>query len=93
MWRDLKFGTDGVRGVALTELTTEYAAALGRAAAQVLGGGRWLVGRDTRESGPELEAARRRRPGRRRRRAGVGRRAAHAGARLAGRAATAARRR
>ena len=53
----LKFGTDGVRGVALTDLTTEYAAALGSAAAQVLGGGRWLVGRDTRESGPALEAA------------------------------------
>lgn len=53
----LKFGTDGVRGVALTELTTEYTAALGRAAAEVLGGGRWLVGRDTRESGPALEAA------------------------------------
>jgi phosphoglucosamine mutase len=53
----LRFGTDGVRGVALTELTTAYVAALGRAAAQVLGGGRWLIGRDTRESGPELEAA------------------------------------
>ncbi len=53
----LKFGTDGVRGVALTELTIEYATALGRAAASVLGGGRWLVGRDTRESGPALEQA------------------------------------
>jgi phosphoglucosamine mutase len=53
----LKFGTDGVRGVALTDLTTDYAAALGRAAAVVLGGGRWLIGRDTRESGPALEAA------------------------------------
>ena len=53
----LRFGTDGVRGVALTELTTAYVAALGRAAAQVLGGGRWLIGRDTRESGPELERA------------------------------------
>ncbi len=53
----LKFGTDGVRGVALSELTTEYATALGRAAAEVLGGGQWLIGRDTRESGPELEAA------------------------------------
>ncbi len=53
----MKFGTDGVRGVALTELTTEYVAALGRASAQVLGEGRWLVGRDTRESGPVLEAA------------------------------------
>jgi phosphoglucosamine mutase len=53
----LRFGTDGVRGVALTELTTAYVAALGRAAAQVLGGGRWIVGRDPRESGPELERA------------------------------------
>ena len=53
----LKFGTDGVRGAALTELTTGYAAALGRAAASVLGGGRWLVGRDTRQSSPVLQAA------------------------------------
>ncbi|MFZ4719185.1 MAG: phosphoglucosamine mutase [Ilumatobacteraceae bacterium] len=53
----LTFGTDGVRGEALTELTTEYVAALARAAAQVLGGGRWLVGRDPRESGAALEAA------------------------------------
>ena len=53
----LRFGTDGVRGVALSELTPEYVAALARAAATVLGGGTWLVGRDTRESGPALEAA------------------------------------
>ena len=53
----LKFGTDGVRGEALTELTTTFAAALGRAATEVLGGGRWLIGRDTRESGEALEAA------------------------------------
>jgi len=53
----LKFGTDGVRGEALTELTTEYVAGLARAAATVLGGGEWLIGRDTRESGPALEAA------------------------------------
>jgi phosphoglucosamine mutase len=53
----LKFGTDGVRGVALTELTPSLSARLGCAAAQVLGGGRWLVGRDTRESGPVLAAA------------------------------------
>lgn len=53
----MKFGTDGVRGAALTELTVEYTAALGRAAARVLGGGQWLLGRDTRESGPALEAA------------------------------------
>ncbi|MGB8858656.1 MAG: phosphoglucosamine mutase [Ilumatobacteraceae bacterium] len=53
----LKFGTDGVRAEAFTVLTTEYVAALANAAAQVLGGGQWLIGRDTRESGPALEAA------------------------------------
>jgi phosphoglucosamine mutase len=53
----LHFGTDGVRGVANAELTPELVLALGRAAAQVLGGGPWLVGRDTRISGPLLEAA------------------------------------
>ena len=53
----LKFGTDGVRAEALTVLTTGYVAALANAAAQVLGGGEWLIGRDTRESGPVLEAA------------------------------------
>jgi len=53
----LKFGTDGVRAQALTVLTPQYVAALARAAAEVLGGGPWLIGRDTRESGAELEAA------------------------------------
>ena len=53
----LKFGTDGVRGRALTELTTDYVAALGRAAGLVLGGETWLIGRDPRESSPELAAA------------------------------------
>lgn len=53
----LKFGTDGVRGVANTELTPELVLALGRAAARVVGGKRWLVGRDTRRSGPMLQAA------------------------------------
>lgn len=53
----LKFGTDGVRGVANQELTPELALHLGRAAARVLGGGRWLIGRDTRVSGPLLGAA------------------------------------
>lgn len=53
----LKFGTDGVRAEALTVLTPQYVAALARAAAEVLGGGTWLIGRDTRESGPVLEAA------------------------------------
>src|SRR4051794_10156997 len=53
----LRFGTDGVRGVALTELTTDYVRLLGVAAARVLGGPRWYVARDTRESGSVLEAA------------------------------------
>ncbi len=50
------FGTDGVRGVAGEELTADLACALGRAAAAQLGG-RIVVGRDSRVSGPELEAA------------------------------------
>jgi phosphoglucosamine mutase len=53
----LRFGTDGVRGQALTELTTDYVGGLGRASAQVMGRGTWLIGRDTRESGPVLEQA------------------------------------
>ncbi|MDP8936687.1 MAG: phosphoglucosamine mutase [Actinomycetota bacterium] len=53
----LRFGTDGVRGVANAELTPELVVALGRAAARVLGGGRFLVGRDTRVSGTLLQAA------------------------------------
>jgi phosphoglucosamine mutase len=53
----LKFGTDGVRGVANLELTVDVALALGRAAVRVLGGDRWGIGRDTRRSGPMLEAA------------------------------------
>lgn len=52
----LEFGTDGVRGVANAELTPELVLALGRAAARVLGGP-FLVGRDTRLSGPLLQAA------------------------------------
>ena len=53
------FGTDGVRGVANEDLTPDLALALGRAAGRVLAprGGRVVVGRDTRVSGPMLEAA------------------------------------
>ena len=53
----LRFGTDGVRGVANTELTPELVVLLGRAAARVLHGGTFLIGRDTRRSGPMLQAA------------------------------------
>jgi phosphoglucosamine mutase len=54
----LRFGTDGVRGVANEELTVELVTALGRAAARVLGTDEpFVLGRDTRRSGPMLEAA------------------------------------
>ena len=48
------FGTDGVRGVAGKDLTYDLAVALGRAAVSKLGG-RIVIGRDTRVSGPMLE--------------------------------------
>lgn len=53
------FGTDGVRGRAGVRLTPELATALGRAAiaAQEAERPRVLIVRDTRESGPMLEAA------------------------------------
>jgi phosphoglucosamine mutase len=53
------FGTDGVRGEAGTFLTAELALALGRAATASLRAERpqVLIVRDTRESGPMLEAA------------------------------------
>ena len=54
------FGTDGVRGVVDVALTEELVEQIGRAATLWSGRGRVLVGRDTRESGPRLEAAVRR---------------------------------
>jgi phosphoglucosamine mutase len=56
------FGTDGIRGVAGSELTPGLAAQVGRAAAVVHAGRvgshpRFLIGRDTRLSGTMLEAA------------------------------------
>ncbi|MGC8472318.1 MAG: phosphoglucosamine mutase [Acidimicrobiales bacterium] len=51
------FGTDGVRGVANSELSAELAVALGRAAARVLDASGFVVGRDTRESSTMLQAA------------------------------------
>ncbi len=61
----MKFGTDGVRGVANLELTAEFALRLGRAAARVLGTATSagpavtdvVIGGDTRLSTPMLEAA------------------------------------
>ena len=55
------FGTDGVRGIANTELTAKLAYDLGRAGAYVLTEGahkpKILVGKDTRISGDMLESA------------------------------------
>ncbi len=52
------FGTDGVRGLANGEvLTPELALSLARSAGQLAPGGTAVIGRDTRPSGPMLEAA------------------------------------
>jgi phosphoglucosamine mutase len=53
----VRFGTDGVRGRANTELTAAFALDLGRAAARVLGASAAVVGGDSRLSTPMLEAA------------------------------------
>jgi phosphoglucosamine mutase len=53
----IRFGTDGVRGVANADLTAEVATALGRAAARTMPARTYLVARDTRRSGPLLQAA------------------------------------
>jgi phosphoglucosamine mutase len=58
----VKFGTDGVRGIANTDLTPSFALDLGRAAARVLAGptdarAEAVVGGDTRVSTAMLEAA------------------------------------
>jgi phosphoglucosamine mutase len=56
------FGTDGIRGrVGKAPMTPEFVAALGAAAGKFFAkgkpGGKILVARDTRGSGPELEEA------------------------------------
>jgi phosphoglucosamine mutase len=55
------FGTDGIRGVANRDLTPELAFKIGRIAAWILGREHknpiFVIGRDTRLSGPMLEGA------------------------------------
>ena len=51
------FGTDGVRGIVGDSLTLDLVERIGTAATLWAGGGRVLVGRDTRASGPDLEDA------------------------------------
>ncbi|MGC8480623.1 MAG: phosphoglucosamine mutase [Acidimicrobiales bacterium] len=53
----LSFGTDGIRGVANTELTPEIALGLGRAVVELFNARTVLVGRDTRLSGDMLASA------------------------------------
>ncbi|MCL4448713.1 MAG: phosphoglucosamine mutase [Actinobacteria bacterium] len=53
----ITFGTDGIRGVANQDLTPEVVMALGRACVRVMGGVRYLAGRDTRVSGSLLQSA------------------------------------
>lgn len=52
-----RFGTDGIRGVAGSELSPELALALGRAAARLIEGSPFLLGRDTRLSGAMIQSA------------------------------------
>ena len=52
-----RFGTDGVRGRAIDEITPEFCLSLGRAAARVLRANRVVIGRDPRESGAVLQSA------------------------------------
>lgn len=51
------FGTDGIRGVANTELTPDFAMRLSRAAGEALSHGPVVIGRDTRRSGEMLSSA------------------------------------
>lgn len=53
----VRFGTDGIRGIAGETLTVEIAAALGVALMRQHPAGLVLIGRDTRPSGPALSAA------------------------------------
>jgi phosphoglucosamine mutase len=53
----MKFGTDGVRGRAHRELTLADATRLARAVSRAFDAESVLVGRDTRESGPEFVSA------------------------------------
>ena len=53
----LSFGTDGIRGPTPELLNNHLVASLSRAANEVLSTDRWILGRDTRESGPALSQA------------------------------------
>ena len=75
----IRFGTDGVRGVANAQITAEVALAIGRATARVFRSSAIVVGRDTRRSGSMLESAVAAGISRRGRGRGAARRRAHPG--------------
>ena len=50
----IKFGTDGMRGIAYSELTLDVAYRVGNALGRLIDGCRIVVGRDTRVSGEDL---------------------------------------
>ena len=53
------FGTDGVRGIAMLDLTVDLAMKIGKATAKIFApnGGKILIGKDTRISSSSLESA------------------------------------
>lgn len=53
----IKFGTDGIRGLAYKEITQDLAKKLGNTLSGIIHSARILIGRDTRESGGDLEKA------------------------------------
>ncbi|MDE7216314.1 MAG: phosphoglucosamine mutase, partial [Clostridia bacterium] len=53
----IKFGTDGIRGIAYEELTQDVAYGVGNALARIVDGCRVAIGRDTRVSGEDLSDA------------------------------------
>ncbi len=53
----MRFGTDGVRGLANAAITPELAVAIGRAASRTLPGDRFLIAKDPRRSGAMVESA------------------------------------
>ena len=53
----VRFGTDGIRGAVGSEIGPQLLRAIGRAAAVAVPAPRFLVARDTRRSGPMLQAA------------------------------------
>ena len=50
----IAFGTDGLRGEALTDISVGLAASLAKAVIEVFESKELIVGSDTRESGPQL---------------------------------------